>query len=32
MAYDEQLAGRIRTHLAGRTDVGERKMFGGSRS
>jgi hypothetical protein len=29
MAYDEQLAARIRTHLADRTDVSERKMFGG---
>ena len=29
MAYDEQLAVRIRTLLANRTDVTERKMFGG---
>ena len=29
MAYDEQLAARVRTLLASRTDVGERKMFGG---
>jgi TfoX/Sxy family transcriptional regulator of competence genes len=29
MAYDEQLAARIRTLLADRTDVSERKMFGG---
>jgi TfoX/Sxy family transcriptional regulator of competence genes len=29
MAYDEQLAARIRTLLANRTDVTERKMFGG---
>ena len=29
MAYDEELAARIRSHLAGRDDVTERKMFGG---
>jgi TfoX/Sxy family transcriptional regulator of competence genes len=29
MAYDEQLAARVRTALADRTDVVERKMFGG---
>jgi TfoX/Sxy family transcriptional regulator of competence genes len=29
MAYDEALAERIRTALAGRDDVTERKMFGG---
>jgi hypothetical protein len=29
MAYDEQLAERIRTALRGRDDVEERKMFGG---
>jgi TfoX/Sxy family transcriptional regulator of competence genes len=29
MAYDEALAERIRTLLAGRGDVTERKMFGG---
>lgn len=29
MAYDEGLAGRIRTALDGRDDVVERKMFGG---
>jgi TfoX/Sxy family transcriptional regulator of competence genes len=29
MAYDEQLATRIRSLLADRTDVTERKMFGG---
>ena len=29
MAYDEQLAVRIRTLLGNRTDVTERKMFGG---
>jgi len=29
MAYDERLAERIRTALAGRGDVSERKMFGG---
>lgn len=29
MAYDEQLASRVRALLAGRTDVTERKMFGG---
>lgn len=29
MAYDEALADRVRALLAGRTDVGERKMFGG---
>jgi TfoX/Sxy family transcriptional regulator of competence genes len=29
MAYDEQLAARVRTLLANRTDASERKMFGG---
>jgi TfoX/Sxy family transcriptional regulator of competence genes len=29
MAYDEQLADRVRSHLAGRADLTERKMFGG---
>src|SRR5271165_5515262 len=29
MAYDEQLANRIRAILSERTDVSERKMFGG---
>ncbi|MCH7488478.1 MAG: TfoX/Sxy family protein [Chloroflexi bacterium] len=29
MAYDEELAERIRAALADRTDVSERKMFGG---
>ncbi len=29
MAYDEELAGRIRGLLADRTDVVEKKMFGG---
>ena len=29
MAYDEELAERIRTALAGREEVTERKMFGG---
>ena len=29
MAYDEQLAARVRALLAERADVGERKMFGG---
>jgi TfoX/Sxy family transcriptional regulator of competence genes len=29
MAYDEQLADRVRAGLAGRTDFEERKMFGG---
>ena len=29
MAYDEQLAGRIRRALAARDDVAEKKMFGG---
>jgi TfoX/Sxy family transcriptional regulator of competence genes len=29
MAFDENLAGRIRAHLGTRTDVAERKMFGG---
>lgn len=29
MAYDEQLAARVRTLLADRTDVDERKIFGG---
>src|SRR6266516_2496334 len=29
MAYDEALAARVRTMLAGRTDVREQKMFGG---
>jgi hypothetical protein len=28
MAYDEHLAARVRTLLAPRTDVSERKMFG----
>src|SRR5262249_56446209 len=28
MAYDEQLASRVRTLLASRTDVSERPMFG----
>jgi zinc-binding dehydrogenase len=32
MAYDEQLAVRIRELLRGRIDVTERKMFGGCRS
>jgi hypothetical protein len=29
MAYDEELAGRIRDHLSGHPAVTERKMFGG---
>ena len=29
MAYDEELAERIRAALADRRDVSERKMFGG---
>jgi hypothetical protein len=29
MAYDESLAARIRTVLAERNDIGEKKMFGG---
>ena len=29
MAYNEELAGRIRAALADRTDVEEKKMFGG---
>jgi TfoX/Sxy family transcriptional regulator of competence genes len=29
MAYDEALAARVRALLASRSDVGERKMFGG---
>ena len=29
MAYDEKLAARVRALLADRTDVSERKMFGG---
>jgi hypothetical protein len=29
MVYDEHIAERVRTLLANRTDVGERKMFGG---
>jgi TfoX/Sxy family transcriptional regulator of competence genes len=29
MAYDENLARRMRAALAGEPDVGERKMFGG---
>jgi len=29
VAYDEKLAARVRVLLADRTDVGERKMFGG---
>jgi TfoX/Sxy family transcriptional regulator of competence genes len=29
VAYDDQLAARVRTLLADRTDVSERKMFGG---
>jgi hypothetical protein len=29
MAYDEQLAARVRALLAERADVSERKMFGG---
>jgi TfoX N-terminal domain len=29
VAYDERLAARVRALLAERTDVGERKMFGG---
>ena len=30
MAYDEELAGRVRRALAGETDVVEKKMFGGT--
>ena len=29
MAYDEELADRIRKQLGSRSDVTERKMFGG---
>lgn len=29
MAYDKEIAGRIRTLLSGRTDVTEQKLFGG---
>lgn len=29
MAYDEELADRIRLHLAERTDVVEKRLFGG---
>lgn len=29
MAYDEELAGRIRAKLGGREDIAEKKMFGG---
>jgi hypothetical protein len=29
MAYDEQLATRVRKLLGNRTDVSERRMFGG---
>ena len=29
MAFDEQLAGRIRTHLGKRPGLSEKKMFGG---
>lgn len=29
MAYDEQLAARVRAQLAARDDVAERRMFGG---
>lgn len=29
MAYDEKLAGRIRTTFAGKKNTGEKKMFGG---
>ena len=29
MAYDEELADRVRAALADRTDVSERRMFGG---
>ena len=29
MAYDEELAGRIRALLGGRADLTEKKMFGG---
>ena len=29
MAFDEQLAARVRRHLADRSDVTERRMFGG---
>jgi hypothetical protein len=29
MAYDERLAARVRALLANRSDVSERRMFGG---
>jgi hypothetical protein len=29
MAYDENLAARVRQQLSGRDDISERKMFGG---
>ena len=29
MAYDERLADRVRAGLTGRSDISERKMFGG---
>ena len=29
MAYDEELAGRLRQQLAGESEVAEKKMFGG---
>ena len=29
MAFNEQLAARIRTHLGRRSGLGEKKMFGG---
>ena len=29
MPFDQKLAARIRAHLSNRTDVAERKMFGG---
>ena len=29
VAYDEELAGRVRAAVADRTDVEEKKMFGG---
>ncbi len=29
MAFDEQLADRVRSQLASRSGIGERKMFGG---
>src|SRR5215213_8115663 len=32
MAYDEQLAARVREMMAARPDVVERKMFGGNRA